>query len=113
MSLSKLSPLAPGSNIGTLEYEPTLDSQKWELISCEDPKVEEARILKEAEDAKEELGADEVDDSKEDGEDKKEDPESVDKANKQVIEDKEKEEQKKKDKEEDGEDSAPKNSEKK
>jgi hypothetical protein len=95
MSTDHKNPLATGSNVATHEYHPDDIFHQWVLVSCEDPADEEARLQKEASDAKEELSGEEVDGdkNKEGGDDdaKDEDPKKVDDANKEVIESQKKE----------------------
>jgi hypothetical protein len=89
MSTDHKNPLASGANVATYDYHPDDKFHQFELVSCEDPEVEEARLVKEAADAKEELSGEEVDgdkkekaegDESEDGKD--EDPAKVDEGNK-------------------------------
>jgi hypothetical protein len=90
MSTDHKNPLASGANVATYDYHPNDVFHQFEIVSCEDPADEEARLLKEAADAKEELGGEEVDgDKKQEGEEdgKDEDPSKVDEANKKVVED--------------------------
>jgi hypothetical protein len=81
MSTDSKNPLAAGSNVATHDYHPDDIFHQFEMVSCEDPEVEEERLIKEAADAKEELSGEEVDGEKktegeEDGKD--EDPSKVD-----------------------------------
>ena len=116
MSTDHKNPMAAGANVATHEYHPDEKFHQWELVSCEDPADEEARLVKESADAKEELGGEEVDGEKkteEDDDSKDEDPAKVDEGNKKVVEDQAKENKKKQEKEEDGETASPPNSVKK
>lgn len=101
MSTDNKHPLASGANVATKDYHPDqAQFHKWELVSCEDPAEEEERLLKEAADAKDELGGEEVDGEKkgkgesEDEDGDKEGP--SDAANKKVVEQQSKEIEKKK-----------------
>lgn len=111
MSTDHKNPLAAGANVATHEYHPDEIFHQWELVPCEDPDEEEARLQKEAADAKEELSAEEVAEGDKKEGDSKEGP--SDEANKKVVEDQAKEIEKKKEKEEDGEESPPPSSSKK